>query len=206
MGRQTGRTTRTARRQKRRSILAKRRQEARRQLVKRSARETRTRKTHFLETAGIMKIFDFAKFFFVVLIVGLLTKNTFAQVSEAITTTGEVLKTSSQYGSDVFLTSIILICGAALTGVYVWYVAIPNGKSHRDNTERLSTAIQTMSGQSTTTLDHAVQIRGSTDTIQKQIDRLMDCKKLEITAIQKVADKCDVDLTSELSELKGRLA
>ena len=153
-----------------------------------------------------MKFFQFAKLFFVVLMVGAFAKNAFAQVSEAITTAGEVLKTSSQYGSDVFLTSIILIFGAALTGMYVWYVAIPNGKSHRENTQILSAAIQTMSGQSSTTLDHAVQIRGSTDTIQKQIDRLMDCKKLEVVAIQKVADKCDVDLTSELSELKGRLS
>lgn len=153
-----------------------------------------------------MKFFQFAKLFFVAFMVGAFAKNSFAQASEAVTTVGEVLKTSSQYGSDVFLTSLILICGAALTGVYVWYVAIPNGKSHRENTQILSAAIQTMSGQSSTTLDHAVQIRGSTDTIQKQIDKLMDCKKLEVVAIQKVADKCDVDLTSELSELRGRLS
>ena len=131
---------------------------------------------------------------------------TLAQTDEAIKAGSEVIKTAGSLGSDVFLTSIILIAMSVLGGIYVWYVAIPNGKSHRENSEKLSTVMQTMGTQTTSTLDHAVVIRGSTDVIQKQIDRLIGCKKLEVEAIQKISDACKVDVSNELFEIKGRLS
>jgi hypothetical protein len=134
----------------------------------------------------------------------------FAQGETALKTGSEFVKTASQFGADTFLTSVILLCIFALTGVYVWYVAIPNGKSHRENSEKLSSAITIMSGSTSETLEHAVVIRSTTDVSQKQIDRLIGGKLLETTILEKLADAHNngtkVDVARDLAELRGRLA
>jgi hypothetical protein len=134
----------------------------------------------------------------------------FAQAETALTTGSEFVKTASQFGADTFLTSVILLCIFALTGIYVWYVAIPNGKSHRENSEKLSCAINIMSGCTTETLEHTVAIRSTTDVSQKQIDRLFGAKLLETTILEKITDAHNngtkVDVSRDLAEMRGRLS
>jgi hypothetical protein len=129
-----------------------------------------------------------------------------AQVNEAITAGTEIVKTSSQLGSDVFLTCIILLIIGILGGMHVWFVSIPNGKSHRQNSERLSEAIQAMSGTSSDTLDHTKDIKVNAQLVKMQVDRMVGCKTLEVRVIQKIADACNVDVAEELAEIRGRLS
>lgn len=128
-----------------------------------------------------------------------------AQTAEAVQLGTQFVDTAGGFGGAVWLLSLVLIFIALLVGFHTWQIGIPNANAHRENTQKLADAIVVMS---TTTSDTLHQVRDSGVTIddtQSAIRAMASCRGAECSALQKLAEKAGVDVSSELGEIRGTM-
>lgn len=115
----------------------------------------------------------------------------------------KAIDAASQYGGEVWLLSIVLIAIGILAGVWLWQVSIPNQRANRENNSKLTEAVSTMSAivgntheRVMTTGQHVVEVKAAVNAICK-------AKAVECDILGQLADKADLDLSSQLGHLRG---
>ena len=103
---------------------------------------------------------------------------------------------ASGLGGNVFVVTLVLL----IVAVYLIAVVVPNARSQRANTEKLTEVIATVGSAVTATHEHAT-IASDNST------RLVTAMKAQTRIAEKINDagpKCDIK--GELGEIRGALA
>lgn len=126
-----------------------------------------------------------------------------AQTAEAVQLGTQFVDTAGGFGGAVWLLSLVLLFIALLVGFYAWKIGIPNATAHRDNSSKLADAISAM-GPLTSETHAKVHISGQTiDQTQSMIRVIASCRVAECAALEKLAQKANVDVSAELGEIRG---
>lgn len=127
------------------------------------------------------------------------------QASEVANLGSKAIDASSQYGGEIWLLSVVLISVASLVALYTWKIGIPNANAHRDNSEKLATAITALVPPVSET---NIQIRESNETLMRTssaIRAMASCRGAECAALEKLASKAGVDVSAELGQIRGAM-
>ncbi len=125
------------------------------------------------------------------------------QAAEVATLGSKAIDASAQYGGEVWLLSIVLLSIGILGGIWIWQVSIPNQRSARDNTAKLTEAVITLTSVTGATHQHVVTTSQDMTETKAAVRSLCRSKVIEADILTKLADKADLDINSELGELKG---
>jgi hypothetical protein len=103
---------------------------------------------------------------------------------------------ASGLGGNVFMATLIIL----LALVYLFGVVIPNARSQRQNTEKLTEVIAAIGGQLNETHGHA-------ENASQNSDKLVAAIRTQTRVVEKINDAGPrLDIKSELGEIRGALA
>lgn len=130
---------------------------------------------------------------------------------ESVTSTlKELIKSGTSLGGNVFLIMLLLVLGFATFGAWFYWVIKPDRDAARE-AKRLAEENKAKLGETVSALsDIALSTRRSVRSIKRQVNQSGDdlrktlrCKLIEVEAIAKLAKKLDIDISSELGNVKG---
>lgn len=103
---------------------------------------------------------------------------------------------ASGLGGNVFMATLIIL----LALVYLFGVVIPNARSQRQNTEKLTEVIAAIGGQ-------LVETHGHAENASANSDKLVAAIRTQTRVVEKINDAGPrIDIKSELGEIRGALS
>lgn len=103
---------------------------------------------------------------------------------------------ASHLGGNVFMATLVML----LAVVYIIGVVVPNARSQRQNTEKLTEVIAAIGGQLVDTHGHA-------ENASQNSDKLVAAIRTQTRVVEKINDAGPrLDIKSELGEIRGALA
>lgn len=107
-----------------------------------------------------------------------------------------ITEQASSLGGNVFVVTLVLL----IVVVYVIAVVVPNARSQRQNTEKLTEVIAAIGGQLVDTHGHA-------ENASLNSDRLVTAMKVQSNIVERLNDAGPkLDIKSQLGEIRGALA
>lgn len=106
-----------------------------------------------------------------------------------------ITEQASNLGGNVFIATLVLL----IVVVYLMAVVVPNARSHRQNTEKLTEVIATIGGVVAETHEHASNASANSD-------KLVAAIRTQSRVVEKINDAGPrIDIKSELGEIRGAL-
>lgn len=103
---------------------------------------------------------------------------------------------ASGLGGNVFMATLIIM----LALVYLFGVVIPNARSQRQNTEKLTEVIAAIGGQ-------LVETHGHAENASQNSNKLVAAIRTQTRVVEKINDAGPrIDIKSELGEIRGALS
>lgn len=108
----------------------------------------------------------------------------------------KITEQASSLGGNVFVATLVLL----IVVIYVVLVVVPNARSQRQNTEKLTEVIAAIGGQ-------LVETHGHAENASQNSDRLVAAIRTQTRVVEKINDAGPkLDIKSELGEIRGSLA
>lgn len=122
------------------------------------------------------------------------------------------IRGATAYDGSVYVVSLIIIGIIAIAGLCIWFIAIPNSKSSRDNSAKLAEAtiaISQITGQGYKLTQDLVEnvktVNNDVVSVRLDVSKLMACAETATRAMDKIAEQTKVDIASEIGEMRGTL-
>ena len=126
----------------------------------------------------------------------MLTFITFAQTDPRIDGAVRITEQASTLGGNVFVATLVLL----IVVVYVVLVVVPNARSQRANTDKLTDVIAKIGTCVAETHEHANNASANTD-------KLVCAMRVQTTIVERVNDAGPkLDIKSQLGEIRGALS
>lgn len=110
---------------------------------------------------------------------------------------------AKQYDGNIYLTTVIVVGIFILLFLYVWYIHIPNMTASRESNKKLVEAMATLVYVAGDTHKTVESSHTNISVLDFRTERLMSCKRLECKILDKLSQASDIDISSELAEIKG---
>lgn len=126
--------------------------------------------------------------------------------SDAATVVDSTLKTASSLGSDIFISTLVIISVMILAVLYIWKIAIPRQRVDAELAQKLGETTAAIGRIAADTYSIVKNNSSNLDLIANVLIHHTSCNEDILDIIAKLAKYANLDIAKELGVIQGKIS